>query len=122
MINKTKLILRIKIRGVEVLIKNYIVNIVDVLVESGRVLERVDRAEGALEPQLEVVNILDMSPERVDGGEILNAKRTMLTIWIENKEQFYVTSFGVMFTKHILLQKTALCGPCMLLTTERLYS
>ena len=98
MINKTKLILRIKIRGVEVLIKNYKVNIVDVLVESGRVLERVDRAEGALEPQLEVVNILDMSPERVDGGEILNAKRTMLTIWIENKEQFYVTSFGVMFT------------------------
>ena len=73
-------------------------NIVDVLVESGRVLERVDPAEGALEPQLEVVNILDMSPERVDGGEILNAKRTMLTIWIENKEQFYVTSFGVMFT------------------------
>ena len=60
------------------------------LVESGRVLERVDRAEGAFEPQLEVVNVLDVSPERVDGGEILNAKRTMLTVWIESNEEFYV--------------------------------
>jgi hypothetical protein len=43
----------------------YEMNVIDVLVDSGRVLERVDGAIGALEPQLEVVNILDMSPERI---------------------------------------------------------
>ncbi len=57
------------------------------LVESGRVLECVDGAVGALESQLEVMNILDMSPKGVYGGKIHYAECTMLTVWVPKTEK-----------------------------------